>query len=447
MLKVTSLVSILLLTSPSFALSEQIAYETLKDNLIHGLNCQNEGREKEPFWKVMNVKTKIHMPAKINRLRMVTKVKEIPYNLKGSKFGCGVGKNGSIVIGPGRTESSIEYYETALDFISKGFSPIYVIDHVGQGFSPRLIKEDYHKAHIHDFNDYVTALDDFVKSVERDLDQVEGRKKQPLFYTSNSMGGGIGVSYFQKKGEANPFKAAAIVAPMLRVNYLGFPGGLSDAEENPNGVTCPTRIQNVLGSEAGVILNGIIQGKTRGYSAYSTSNARALEEQYGTAYVFGRRDFENSFAKAPEQVMTHSKERYEHKSFLWESNEMISLYDEMGLPSPVVAAPTVQWARESAIFNLKSRKKKNLKKISKNMPLSIITGENDARAYRPKKDCSHDMGYHIKFCERMNKAVGRGACTFNEIKGAYHEIYKESDYYRNQAIDKVVNHFLKSSKK
>ncbi len=446
MKRVMLTVGTLLLTSQLHALSENTIYETIRDHLMNGQTCADEGRENEPFWKIMSVATKVHMPVKINRLRMVTKVKEIPYELKGSKFGCKVGKYGSIVIGPGRTESSIEYYETALDYVAKGFSPVYVIDHVGQGFSPRLIKEDYNKAHIHDFNDYVTALSDFVDAVEIDLKEVEGRKGQPLFYTSNSMGGGIGVSYFERMGDKVPFKAAAIVAPMLRVNYLGFPGGLSDAEENPNGVSCPSRIQKILGSESGVALNAIIQGKTRGYSAYSTSNARALEEQYGTAYIFGKRDFEHSFAIAPEQVMTHSRERFEHKTYLWESREMSSLYEKMGLPSPVVAAPTVQWARESAIFNSTTRKKKNLKKISKKMPLAIFTGENDARAYRPMKDCSHDMGYHIKFCDKMNEAVGEGACSFNEVKGAFHEIYKESDLYRNETINKIIEHFLGASR-
>jgi lysophospholipase len=443
MLKSILLLSTLFTTYTAQAVTENQMYETVKNHILSKAHCENEGRENEPFWKIMTIPMKVQMPAEINRLNHVTKVKKIDYDLKGSKFGCGLGKHGSLVISPGRTESSIEYYETAMDFIKKGFSPVYVIDHVGQGFSPRLIEDDANKAHIHNFKDYFLALNNFVNKVTLDLKTVEGRNQEPLFFTSNSMGGAIGVAYFQMKGDKNPFKSAAILGPMLRVNYLGFPGGLSDANENPNGVTCPTRFQKVIGSEAGVIANAIVQRKKYGYSAYSTSNARALEQEYGTAYVFGKRDYDTSFALAPEQVMTHSKTRFEHKTFLWESKEMQDLYASLDLPSPIVAAPTVQWASESASSNIDLRKKSNLKKMSTKMPLAIITGSRDARAYNPQPDCSHDMSYHINFCKKMNQAVGKKVCQFTELKGAFHEIYKESDLYRDAAINLVVDHFLK----
>ena len=57
------------------------------------------------------------------------------------------GIKGSIVISVGRAESSISYYETAKSFLDIGYSPIYVIDHRGQGLSERILDNDQ-KSHV-----------------------------------------------------------------------------------------------------------------------------------------------------------------------------------------------------------------------------------------------------------------------------------------------------------
>lgn len=426
---------------------ENQVFNAIREQL---LSSPNGEKTDTPLWQIMTVPMEIHMPAKLNSWGVATEVKRIPYALKGSKVGSGLGEHGALVLAPGRAESSIEYFETAYDFIKKGFSPVYIIDHVGQGFSPRLIQDDYHKAHIHDFNDYVFALDAFVKAVEKDLNEVEGRKNplkhpeaKPLFFTSNSMGGAIGIGYFQMKGQDNPFKTAAILGPMLKVNYLGFPGGLSDAKKNPNGIECPNFLQKILGSEYAIILNAIIQSKLYGYAAYTTSNARAMAKEFGTDYLYGQRDFKQCFTEAPEQVLSHSSERYRHKTFLWESDEMNNLYTQMGLSSPIVGTPTVRWASQCAHFNRNIRKEENLRKMTSYMPLAIITGERDVRVYNPKSDCTHDLSNHIKFCNKINKVLGQNICSFTEVKGAFHELYKESDEYRDQAFTMVIDHFLK----
>lgn len=90
------------------------------------------------------------------------------YRVRYSRFGCIVAPRGSIVVFPGRGEGSFEYYETAIDFIDRGFGPVYVLDHRGQGLSPRLL-EDPHKGHVARLEDYVDDALAFVAHVKADL--------------------------------------------------------------------------------------------------------------------------------------------------------------------------------------------------------------------------------------------------------------------------------------
>ncbi len=421
-------VLIILFSGSSFALNEATVLEDMKNIITNGRTCKTV-RTHENFWKIKRVTTQVHLKY----------WKKGDYDLHFSKFGCGIGKYGSIVIAPGRTESSVEFYETAIDFVEKGFAPVYVVDHVSQGFSPRLLS-DHHKGHINRFSDYVNAFDSAVKAIEMDLKKTEGRKDQPLFFTSNSMGGAIGIGYFQKKGERNPFKAAALVSAMIKVNYLGFPGVNAD---QPNGITHPTGKEKLLYSELGVIAQARVFCKTKGCDEYATKGAQETAAKHGTSYVEGRRNFVEAWAKAPEQVMTHSRARYDLRTFLWDSKKMKAMYKRAGLTNPQLGAPTYQWAKQTAKFNMNMRAENSIEKMSK-MPLKVITGTNDVRAYTPHSDGSTDLEEHRKFCRRVNEVKGEGVCNFLPIDGAFHEIYKESRQYRRQGMDAVVNHFLDS---
>ena len=430
-MKIILLLSILLSFNLAYSLDESVSFSEIKTILLEGKKC--DLRPEEDFWKVGTVRTEVH-----------TKFwKKETYPLTFSKFGCGLGVNGSIVISPGRTESSLEFYETAIDFVAQGFSPIYVVDHVSQGFSKRLL-EDRHKGHIFRFSDYVDAFDDAVQHFERDLEVTEGRlnkEKSPLFYLSNSMGGAVGIGYFQKLGENNPFKAAAMLSAMIRINYLGFPDG---NPELPNGVTHPTPVQTKLFSEAGVILQARYFCKTLGCDAYATKGARETVEEFGSAYVEGRRNFITAFSLAPEQVMTHSKNRYDLKTFMWESDQMKAVYDQMGLIVPQLAAPTYQWAKQAAKFNSNMRRDESIENMN-TMPLMVITGEKDVRSYTPYQDGSTDLFEHVNFCKSVSRVKGEGVCKFLQIDKGFHELHKESDEFRNPSLKAALDHFSESN--
>ena len=119
------------------------------------------------------------------------------YRLRYSRFGCAPGAKGALVIAPGRSEPSYEYAETAIDFIARGFAPVYVIDHRGQGLSPRLL-EDPDKSHVEDFDDYIQDFTQFVAAVEADLLALGARPDLPLFLTSNSMGAPLPSAIFKR---------------------------------------------------------------------------------------------------------------------------------------------------------------------------------------------------------------------------------------------------------
>ena len=55
-----------------------------------------------------------------------------------TRFGAHKGPKGSVVIVPGHRESSLDWTEWAYDLVQAGFSPVWAIDHSGQGLSSRF---------------------------------------------------------------------------------------------------------------------------------------------------------------------------------------------------------------------------------------------------------------------------------------------------------------------
>ena len=53
---------------------------------------------------------------------------EKDFNIVYTKFGTKKGELGTLVISPGRAESSLKHSETALDFVEMGYSPVFIIN-------------------------------------------------------------------------------------------------------------------------------------------------------------------------------------------------------------------------------------------------------------------------------------------------------------------------------
>lgn len=113
-------------------------------------------------------------------------------------------ETGAIVLSSGRTESYVKYKELVFDLGRQGYS-VYIHDHRGQGYSGRML-DPGQKGHVTKFEDYVSDLDTFVRTV------VLAKPHQKLFLLGHSMGGGIATLYIE--GYPNVFDAAVLSSPM-----------------------------------------------------------------------------------------------------------------------------------------------------------------------------------------------------------------------------------------
>ncbi len=309
-----------------------------------------------------------------------------------TKFGAETGVKGSIVLAPGRTESSMKYIEAAYDLVQLGYSPIYAIDHRGQGFSDRMLSNP-HKGHVEKFDDYVDDFTQFVTHVVFSDIHVD---KDNLYLVSNSMGGAITVRYFQQVQEGNPFKAAFHSGPMFEIE---FQDGLTEGKARRLGwFLCVTGL--------------VIQGRScDGYATPSLDGKPGWED-----YDASQRSIDPNHPSP--QNMTHSVARYKIRDFLW--NEVY--------PFIPLGGPTVRWVWQATKTNQVMRVKKELKKIT--LPMLIMTGEWDIRADNPR---------HAWYCRQL-KRMGK-TCEYIEVPGAYHELLIESDQYRTPVMQKMVEFF------
>ncbi|WP_089279068.1 alpha/beta fold hydrolase [Antarctobacter heliothermus] len=410
-----------LLATPVMALDETTVLEKTVAYLSRDADCTQVSTEPAttlPGWE-----------------RRVLTMHHDGYRLRYSRFGCAPGAKGALVIAPGRSEPSYEYAETAIDFIARGFAPVYVIDHRGQGLSPRLLA-DPDKSHVEDFDDYILDFAQFVAAVEADLLALGAASDLPLFLTSNSMGGAIAIGYLQQVGGDTPFDAAALVSAMIHVNYISY-------------TDKPPRWLNLrIYSETGVA----VQGWWRCAVAWLWNGA--LCRDYASARTFGAYEpGTRRFEPDAEEMMTRSRARFALRTRMWDSFDWSGIraeeYAGENWDGPQIGGTTNKWARGSVRFLRDMRAPENLARMV-DTPILLLSGTRDLRAYRQYPgvfDAPPDLSRHTGFCDDLNAAslaADKGyACQFSAINGAFHEIYKERDRERNAALDMVEGFFLR----
>jgi lysophospholipase len=104
----------LFLVRPALAFDDSVVFDRMIDVYSQDLECSDNSDF--PAWERSHVTNP-----------------NDGYRVRYSRFGCTIAPRGSIVLFLGRGEGSFEYYETAIDFIDRGFGPVYVLDHRGQG--------------------------------------------------------------------------------------------------------------------------------------------------------------------------------------------------------------------------------------------------------------------------------------------------------------------------
>lgn len=120
-----------------------------------------------------------------------------------------------VVIVQGKGETVYRYVEFAQEMRERGYGPIYLMDHRGQGFSERGIKNKPAAIHVKSFDSYVNDLVAFLDGpVAQDLAQ-RGISEKP-FMIAHSMGGPIAELALRKK--PNLVDRVAYITPMFQVN-------------------------------------------------------------------------------------------------------------------------------------------------------------------------------------------------------------------------------------
>jgi len=137
----------------------------------------------------------------------------------------GTGDRGGVVLSVGHGEPVEKYAEQLHDLIVAGFSPVYALDHRGQGRSTRLLDDDSFKSHVEEAADFVADFRQFVALVDAEMDaRSEGGGKR--FLHCHSMGCAVAFTYLIDEyyaQRANVFHAVAANAPLIKPVTDPFP--------------------------------------------------------------------------------------------------------------------------------------------------------------------------------------------------------------------------------
>lgn len=198
----------------------------------------------------------------------------------------------TLVILPGRSEPMLKYAELMFDLQSPQLN-IFIMDHQGQGESPRLVRSD--AGHVRRFSDYVRDLRQFMRDVV--IPQSAGTERVLL---AHSMGGAIAIHYMRQVPTA--FTRAVLSAPMLKLN------------------TAPYSETVALWYARALFLAG-----------------------KGAAYAPGRGPYRPDEDMFESNDVTHSRVRFESAKSVFTNS-----------PELIVGGPTVRWVKEAITASKKT---------------------------------------------------------------------------------------------
>lgn len=332
-----------------------------------------------------------------NGLNEASVQKNLKVKIYYTKFGVKKGSKGSLVIVPGRTESSLKFTEVAYDFIQRGYSPVYAIDHRGQGFSQTVTKHklpDTQIGHIELFDHYIQDFRHFIDFIVLDDPAID---KQNLFMFTNSMGGAIALRYFQQN-PLNIFKKAALSGSMIKI--------LTDKK-------LPLLTSNLV-CDVPLIASIATQLKCYGYTPGESAVNFNSEALLPDGRTFPTRTF---YGDDPsyDKNLTSSYSRFVLNDYIWSR-----------WPQTIVGGPSIKWTAQSFAATKVLREHAQIKKIKNKIFLLIA-----------KKDFRSDPKAQKKLCQTM------GPLCVQKTYNAFHEIHMEQDAVRNQALNDVWNYFEK----
>lgn len=121
---------------------------------------------------------------------------------------------GHVIILPGLSEFGEKYFETARDWMARGYG-VWVMDWQGQGKSHRHLPQTPHRRSSVGFRNDLYDLNMFIRDhVKRTV------RHAPLFMLAHSMGANIGLRFLHD--HSGVFTAAALSAPMIGIKALSL---------------------------------------------------------------------------------------------------------------------------------------------------------------------------------------------------------------------------------
>lgn len=266
----------------------------------------------------------------------------------------------NILISSGRTEGMLKYQEFIYDLNRNGYS-VYILDHRGQGNSERLLK-DPQIGHVNKFEDYVKDMHLFVQKF------VPKQTKRVL--VGHSMGGAIASLYVEEY--THDFSMLILSSPMHQ------PDLISSAITN---LAC-----NVFENRKHDI----------------------------DRYAIGEKSYGESLEPFEENLLTHSKIRYEITDIAFDIE-----------PKTKIGGPSVRWVKEACLGSAKSVQ--NASKIEISV-LLLQAGDDQIVNAEPQEDFCRNAAEH---------------CKAYTLEGAYHELFVEKDSIRNSVMTALFS-FIES---
>ena len=292
-------------------------------------------------------------------------------------------ERGAIVISSGRTEGMIKYQELIYDLSRQGYS-VYIHDHRGQGYSERINPKKPELGLVESFDYYVDDLNTFVETV------VKPANHKRLFLLAHSMGGAVASLYLARYPEV--FRAAVLSSPMHQPSMPG-----------PAGSLCTL-----------IRFTSLFWGESR--------------------YVIGKESWTDADKdKHPfdrdKNDLTHSNARYDRMIEQYRQTD----HEKLGWPSPKLGGPSPKWAKEACRAGSLSRSEPIINAIK--TPILLLQAGGDTIV---------SLEAQVEFCDKVNQ-VRNASCKGYQVAKARHELFIESDTYRQRALAAAIDFFHKHS--
>jgi len=237
--------------------------------------------------------------------------------------------------------------------------------------------ENLHKSYVENFQYYISDLNIFIQNIVNPHCSFNNKFHKP-YLLAHSMGGAIAARYLQD--HPNSIQAAVLSSPMLGLNG---------------------------GSMPNFIIEPIINASAKLNQWFSNT----------PWYFLGHKDYAHK--KFSNNPLMHSELRYQLFSQLYKNTPAIQL-----------GGVTIKWIIES-IAALKTIFT-NINKIT--TPTLVIQAGDDSIVSNQAQD---------EFCQQLHKEQPQ-SCPSGKplvVEGALHELFFESDIYRQKALTAVVQWF------